>query len=357
MSVAPAGATRSGRQPAARRAVLSAARRFAGPVVSVVSVAAVVWWALHQQAPRWPAGASGLLLLALAVLVYAGVSAVRGVRWHTILRRAGVPASMADAQALVIVGYMGNTVLPARGGELLRLFFMGERTGCSRITILGTLVAERLLDVLALLVMLLLLALVTASTVGSSSQLALTAVVVLLVLALALLTGWRLGRSGRMRGLSERISSLTLASRNLLSAQGLLLVLLTAVVWVGEGCIYWLVGRALDLHLNLLQGCFLVVLSSLAATIPAAPGYAGTYDAAIQFGLGALHVHGGRAVAFGLLVRLVIFVPITVAGLILVVIRYGGLASLRRVRAGAAGTLGPPSAVAGIEGGFVQVAK
>ncbi|HTA96785.1 MAG TPA: lysylphosphatidylglycerol synthase transmembrane domain-containing protein [Solirubrobacteraceae bacterium] len=307
----------------------AALRQWVGPVVSVVSLAAVVWWALHQQAPRWPTGASSLLLLALAVLLYACVTGVRGVRWYAILRRARVPASMADTQALIVVGYMGNTVLPARGGELLRLFFMGERTGCSRVTILGTIVAERLLDVLVLLM---LLAILTVTGGLDSSRLGLTAAIVLLALALALLAGWWLSRTGRLRGLSGRVASLTLASRNLLSRQGVALLLLTAVVWMGEGCIYWLVGRALDLHLDLLQGCFLVALTSLAAIIPAAPGYIGTYDAAIQFGLGSLHVHGGRSVAYGLLVRLVIFVPITVAGLILVAFRYGGLSSLGRIR-------------------------
>ena len=305
-----------------------ASRRLVGPTVSVVSLSAVVWWALHQQAPRWPTGAPRLLLLALAVLLYACVTGVRGVRWYAILRRAGVRASMVDTQALIVVGYMGNTVLPARGGELLRLFFMGERTGCSRVTILGTIVAERLLDILALL---LLLAVVTATGGLDVSRLGLTAAIVLLVLALVLLAGWWLSRTGRLRGLSGRVASLTLASRNLLSGQGVILLLLTAVVWVGEGCIYWLVGRALELHLDLMQGCFLVALTSLAATIPAAPGYVGTYDAAIQFGLGTLHVHGGRSVAFGLLVRLVIFVPVTVVGLILMAFRYGGLSSLRHM--------------------------
>jgi uncharacterized membrane protein YbhN (UPF0104 family) len=311
---------------------LRAARRLVGPLISALSLAAVVWWALHQRAPRWPTGATHLLLLALAVALYALVTVVRGARWHAILRRAGVGASMADAQALTVVGYMGNTVLPARGGELLRMFFMGERTGCSRVTILGTIVAERLLDVVALLGLLLVLAVTTAGGVGSSSQLGLTAVAVLGVLTLALLAGWRLSRTGRLRGLSQRVASLTLASRNLLGVHGALLMLLTVAVWVGEGCIYWLVGLAVGIQLDLLQGCFLVALSSLAATIPAAPGYAGTYDAAIQFGLGLLHVHGGRAVAFGLLVRLVIFVPITLAGLVLVTIRYGGLAALGRAR-------------------------
>ncbi len=325
------------------------ARRLAGPVLSAVSLSAVVWWAVHQPAPQLPSDASGLLALAVALLVYCGVTAVRGVRWHAILRGAGVPASMADAQALIIVGYMGNTVLPVRGGELLRVLLLAKRTGSSRVAILGTIIAERLLDVLALLAMLLTLAFVTATGVANLSELSLSAALLLIVGSVALVVGWRLSRSGRLRGMSARVASLTLASRNLLSAGGVVLALLTAVVWSGEGIIYWLVGRALQLHISLPQACFLVVLSSLVATIPAAPGYAGTYDAAIQLGLRALHVHGGRAVAFGLLVRLIIFVPITLVGFVLVIVRYGGLASLGSLRrASGSGLADKPATFAGV---------
>jgi glycosyltransferase 2 family protein len=316
------------------------ARRWAGPIVSVISLAAVLWWALHQQAPRWPTGTASLLLLGLAVLVYAAVTIVRGIRWHAILNRADVPLGMADAQALVVVGYMGNTVLPARGGELLRIFLAAQRTGSSKITVLGTIVAERLLDVLALLALLVTLAAVTTTGLQSSiHDLHIDPAIgmALLVLVLALVLGgvWVARarvRAGRLSGLRARIASLTLATRNLLSAQGLLLIALTAAVWLGEGLVYWLVGDALQLGLSIAQSCFLVVLSSLVAIIPAAPGYAGTYDAAIQLGLRGLGIGGGPAIAFGLLVRLVIFLPITVAGLILMVFRYGGLSSLGRLR-------------------------
>jgi glycosyltransferase 2 family protein len=314
--------------------------RSIGPTISAISLVAVVWWALHQQAPRWPSGGTSQLLLVLAVLAYAGVSLLRGLRWYLILRRAGVQASMVDTQALSVVGYMGNTVLPARGGELLRIFFLGRRSGCSRVTILGTILAERLLDVLALLGLLLVLALATATEVRGVSDLGALAAGVLLLLALVLAGAWWIARTrggGRLQG---RVASLTLATRNLLSAQGVLLVLLTAAIWVGEGLLYWLVGQALHLHLDFLQGCFLVVLSSLVAAVPAAPGYLGTYDAAIQVGLGAMHVHGSQAISFGLLVRLIIFVPITLLGLLLMVVRYGGLSSLRQTRAPVA-SVGP----------------
>jgi hypothetical protein len=55
----------------------------------------------------------------------------------------------------------------------------------------------------------------------------------------------------------------------------------------------------------------------------------GTFDAAILFGLAALDVQGGLGVAFVLLVRFVLFVPITGIGVVLLLTRYGGLSGRR----------------------------
>ena len=120
------------------------------------------------------------------------------------------------------------------------------------------------------------------------------------------------------------------ASKPLLGPVGLLLVAATVFVWLIEGTIFWLVARALGLDINPVEGCFLLVLTAFFSLIPAAPGYVGTFDAAVVFGLHALSVDGGQAVAYALLVRFVLFVPITVAGLALLVTRYGGLRQLRR---------------------------
>ena len=49
-----------------------------------------------------------------------------------------------------------------------------------------------------------------------------------------------------------------------------------------------------------------------------------------MFGLHSLGVVGGQALAYAILVRFVLFVPITIVGLILLVTRYGGLRQLRR---------------------------
>ena len=105
--------------------------------VSVVSLAAVAWWISKQDAPQFPDSASGWRWLVAAVCAYAVALAVRGFRWHRILRLTGIPHKRADAYRLTLVGYMGNNVLPVRGGELLRVGLLGSRTTARRREILS----------------------------------------------------------------------------------------------------------------------------------------------------------------------------------------------------------------------------
>jgi glycosyltransferase 2 family protein len=63
--------------------------------------------------------------------------------------------------------------------------------------------------------------------------------------------------------------------------------------------------------------------------LPAAPGYVGTFDAAVIFGVRAIGGSSSVAVSYLLLLRFVLFIPITVVGLIVLVTRYGGWTRLR----------------------------
>ena len=75
---------------------------------------------------------------------------VRGERWQALLRHNGAHPKRADSYALNAVGYMGNNVLPARAGDAFRVVFMAPRADTGARTVIGTLVAERLLDIAVL---------------------------------------------------------------------------------------------------------------------------------------------------------------------------------------------------------------
>ena len=110
----------------------------------------VVWWASRQQLPELPAASVALPRLAAALALYALATVLRGERWLRLLRYAGAYLSRTDAYAVTVVGYMGNNALPARAGDVLKSVLSSRRAGTPTADGFGSLVAERVLDAVAL---------------------------------------------------------------------------------------------------------------------------------------------------------------------------------------------------------------
>lgn len=311
----------------------SRARLVAGALISLVSVAGCVWWALQQEAPQFPDTVAGVVLVILGAVIYGVATLARGWRWHVILKRASVAHQRADAFGLTIVGYMGNAVLPARGGELLRIFLMSERSSARKREVLGSILPERLLDAAALVVLFLGLTLWADERAPTGAGPAIAAAGALAVAFAALVFYLRLRQAGKMESFAERVRPVARASRLLLTPAGFGLFLFTIVIWLSEGLIFWMIAESLELNISLAEAALTVVVASFFGMIPAAPGYVGTYDAAVLFALHRLDVPAGPAIGVALLFRLAVFAPVTATGLVLMVTRYGGLrAALRRER-------------------------
>jgi hypothetical protein len=189
----------------------------------------------------------------------------------------------------------------------------------------GTLVAERTLDAVALVAIFAVVVLAGDLPLGLSP---LTAALIAGALLLAGGVAWV--AAPRVRGL---VAALLAPTRALLSARGAGLFALSVVLWLIEGAVYAILGHVAGIGLSLSDGLYVMALANVAAMIPAAPGYVGTFDAAVLLGVrlsgaGAANV----ALPYVLLVRFVLFVPITLVGLALLLTRYGGFTTLRTAR-------------------------
>jgi glycosyltransferase 2 family protein len=307
-------------------------RRFAliQAAISLIALAAVVWWALHQDAPEIPSSGSALAWLLGAVALYAVATLLRGERWHHILRLTGVEARRSDAYALTTVGYMGNNVLPARAGEMLRVVLLDRRTEAGKRRLLGTVVAERMLDAIALggIFVVVVFGVLRETTVPSEKPLLVGGAAVA-VLALAIAGLWYARRRGMLQRVHDWMRPLAHAPRALVGREGAILLGGTFVLWAFEASVYLAVARAVDLDISGMGSLYLVALTNFFAALPAAPGSIGTFDAAVVFGSKALGATGSIAVSYLLLLRFVLYVPITVVGLIVLVTRYGGWSRVR----------------------------
>ena len=308
-------------------------RRFAllQALVSLVALAAVVWWASKQEAPHIPTGGDALAWIVAGMALYVVATLVRAERWHQILAHTGVHTKRVDCYALTTVGYMGNNVLPARAGEALRVVLMAPRCDASKRTLISSIVAERVLDVIALLTIFVVTVygvLSTAEVLPTDRPLLVTAIGLLLLLAGAIAI-WVLRKHRFFERVRDWLRPLADSPRALVSRWGLVLLAGTFLLWTIEGSVYWSIARAIDMDISIGGALYLVALTNFVAALPAAPGSLGTFDAAVAWGAQRLGASGSVALSYVILIRFVLYVPITVVGLVVLVTRYGGWSRLR----------------------------
>jgi uncharacterized membrane protein YbhN (UPF0104 family) len=293
--------------------------RAAGWLVSAAALAGVVVWALHEPAPRAPKLPG---LIAAAVGLYAVATLVRAERWRLLLRFNGASPSRADCHALTCVGYMGNNVLPARAGDAMRVLYMAPRAAATARTVIGTLVAERVLDVVVLFSLYAVLAVVLGAGTLSTSHFVFAALVLAGLLALAVIGGFAMHRRGHLVRAWAFVKPMLAATGNLRGRHGAEALGVTLVVWAVEAGVWLCSADAAGLHVSALEALYLLALASLFIFIPAGPGNVGTLDAAVLFGARAIGRTSAAALSFLILLRLVLVVPITLVGLVLLVVRY-----------------------------------
>jgi glycosyltransferase 2 family protein len=307
-------------------------RRFAliQALVSLVALAAVVWWATKQEAPELPSGVEGITWLVAALGLYVLATVVRAERWHRILHITGVEARRRDCYGLTCVGYMGNNVLPARAGEVLRVVLLSPRCDASKRSIAGSIVAERMLDVIALAVVFVVTVygVLGSDVLPTNRPILMAGIIGLVLIALALVV-WVLRRHHFFERVRDWLRPIADSPRALLSMNGVVLLAGTFVLWAFEAAVYLAVARSVDLDISMTGALYLVALTNFVAALPAAPGSIGTFDAAVAWGAKRLGASGSAAVSYLIMLRFVLYVPITVVGFIILVAGYGGWSKLR----------------------------
>lgn len=275
--------------------------------------------ALRSANPAWLAAAAVTVLL---------TNWAKSWRWRLLLYAS--PASAAvDASPTVRLGLGRLTTIWTAGagvnlaspvprtGDLLRVYLTGVTGGVSKSLVLGTLAAEKLLDMVLLAVCFLGLVLLVAipqelaQRQGSTVGLA-----VLLTLAVAVLLWQRerlLALAGRLlrrlpRG-AQAAASMAKALQGLdaLRRPGRLLALSALTVAVGflSVATAYLVFLALDMPPSWVQSLLLWVVLQVGVAVPSTPGKIGVFQVLCRWTLGLFGVSAALGLAYGILLYLV----------------------------------------------------
>ena len=263
----------------------------------------------------------GLLVAGLAAMCVAMF--VRALAWHAILVVAPTwrRAKRRDAMQGTFIGVLMSSTLPARLGEPSRALIVARRLGRARETlpvVLGTMVSQTLLNLLALLI----LGCVTLSSVsvldGHDRALLLIALAPLAALLIVLLAPVLIPRAAVSR--SRRLQALLGGLRDVLLRlrDGLRVfrrprrAALAAVLQLGAWALQWLscwlllMALGLDSYAGAAAAAGVLFAVNVTAVIPATPANVGVFQAACVAVLaGAYHVSTPDAIAYGIVLQAV----------------------------------------------------
>lgn len=234
--------------------------------------------------------------IALSMLVSVPGYIIRGARWNLLLKGLGYNPSLLNATKAVSMGYLFNLAFP-RLGEVTRCTVLNRQEKIPLNTLIGTVVAERAIDVLCLLLIIFFVVLAGAEMLGKHlnnllivplqhklSQLANNHILIIILLlgAIAALVVLRIlirrSKFGeKIKGfIGDFTTGITSVFR--MKKQGRFW-LLTVLLW----CVYFFMmyvcyfGIPELLKLSFIDSLFVFVLGSLGMAAPT-PGGAGTYE-------------------------------------------------------------------------------
>jgi len=305
-------------------------RNLIGVVISCVCLAFIAWRIDLDEVRKAIAHFHWTFLLWGALSLACGY-VLRIARWSLLLKAAGADVSAPACAAPFLGSIALNNVLPMRLGDVVRALVFPSALGIGRATAMGSLVMERLVDLMTLLACLV-IGLAANPTFQLPSWMFKTAVTFAVcggaALALFFFFSGGLGRwcetlmapgnraSEGPRGRLIAMARELLGSFESMSRLPVLFVLfiLSMLIWAGEAGLFWSLLLGFGLNSGPAAAIAVMAIATLSTLLPSSPGYVGPFHLAAYAAIGMLGGTPGLAASFAVLAHLGVWLPTTLAG-------------------------------------------
>jgi uncharacterized protein (TIRG00374 family) len=325
-----------------------------------VAITAASLWVVMRDVPfsevaRAIGHARWGVLVALSVPSYLLVQYLRALRWRHLTDPIR-PLETGSLFRAVSVGFMANNIFPLRMGEVVRAWYLARETGVSAAAVFGTVILERVID--TLMVVVLAMGVVLAGRGGNDGfletyALLLLPIAVLPFVALGLLrfapepflraAGFVLRpfpdalaekALGWMRRFQEGLGALR-------SGVHLVWILLHSLgIWLVASTLPVIAGfLALDINFpsyweGIAAAWAMLAAIGVAVAVPSTPGFIGPFHLAAKVALLRFGVAPETAVACGTIIHAVMWVTITGLGLVVLRLRRTSLEEVDQAAGG-----------------------
>ena len=278
--------------------------------------------------------------LALAAVASSTAYVLRAKRWQFLLRPVG-PTHFGAAFKATAIGFAASFILPGRTGEVLRPYVLARREGLNAIALFASIAVERVLDMIAVLLLFAAFLLWTDPTRWLGDQQAafglvrmsgITATALSLVGVGVLVAMAR--DPDRIRRIIDRLGAVLpvrvvdkVAALFCQLAPGFAILrrpsdaavaLLGAMpLWFCSLLAIWCVSNALHLGIPMEGTCLMLMLLVIGVAAPT-PGGLGSFHYAFRLGATTFFaVAENRAIGAAIILHAITFFPVAIAGLIL----------------------------------------
>ncbi len=249
--------------------------------------------------------------LTLAALIHYGGFALRGHRWQILLRALGHPLGYLYTTSLLLAGWFVSALLPARAGDAFRVLALRmpppSQTAVPVAPAIGTIVLERALDILAILLLGALFSVGILQGHIPGWLLWTYAVALALMVTLAMVSLATPLLLNQLRPLSvhpvwhkglDFITQIANTLRQLAQhpTTAIIAVGESLLIWLCDGLLLWLVILSLGEPFTLGAATFVAMTVDIFAAVPLTPGGMGQVESAYA-ALLALIAHPGLQIA------------------------------------------------------------
>jgi uncharacterized protein (TIRG00374 family) len=264
--------------------------------------------------------------IALAWVASVATLLAKAVRWKLFFSQR--PPTFHRSFAIQTIGMFVNSFAPARLGDLLRAYLLGEENDHSKVFVLGTIVVEKIFDMVFLVISMALLLpqVVFPNWVSQPSEV--TAILLVLVVLIITLIAWKkeqtltlIDRIDRrlptrwngwiLRQLKNLLSSLE-CIRNFRQLAGI--ILWSAIIWALGFLTNILVFWGMHLPLSFLPAIFLLVVLQVGVAVPSSPGRIGVFHYLTVLALSVFAIEKGPALSCGIILHIIVYLPLTLLG-------------------------------------------
>ncbi|MDQ3539881.1 MAG: flippase-like domain-containing protein [Chloroflexota bacterium] len=276
---------------------------------------------------------ANLLLLALAMVTFYSTFVIRAIRWKLMLERVGIDAehghplpALPGMVKIFILSWFANCVVPARLGDAYRSYLLKQHSKTSFGVGLGTILAERLIDLAVMVVMVLGAGVIVFGTQAPdrAEQAALLGAAVMVIGVFGALMLFLL-RERLERVIPDRFThhfqklhtGIFEILRRPFSYAGI-----GVLIWIGDGLRVYLVAKSLGVDLTIPESTVVSLLSALVTIVPFTPAGLGYVEAFMIWLLQELNVNAGTAAAIAILDRLATYWSLILIGLPLYFINF-----------------------------------